>query len=116
MSGFQGLLLANTQGGVTVTILPTSISDSAAAYNHTFAACTVTTTGGTPSSWLWTNEAPDIGVWSVNSGQGTASAAARVAGVSGTTEASCTFQCATTVNGVVYYNSTALTFFNSISA
>ena len=112
MSGALSVLLSSVPAA-TVTVAPLSIDASGAATFYTFASCTITVAGGVPSSYLWTFDDPQFGFWSVFSGQGTATAVARVAAVLGQDTATAGFMCAVVIGSQTYYRTASLSFFNT---
>lgn len=98
------MLLGNISITVSLAVAPTSRTLSAPSSSQTFASCTVTATvtGGSVTSYTWSCDNQTDGTWTVNSGQGTATAAARVTGVSGGNVALCDFTCNVLVAGVNY--------------
>lgn len=116
----SGVLCFQAIGGVnasvTVTISPISISNSGTPSFKTFASCTVTVTGGTVSSYTWSNGNPQYGTWTVDSGQGTATAAAKVTNVIGHETATCDWTCTVIVAGATYVITAPLSYYNSSAA
>lgn len=101
-AGVWKLVAGGPTGPVSVSINPTSgnaIGDTA---GNTFPACTVTVTGGAASSYTWGFTSIAGGAWTVNSGQGTATAAPRVASVNFGSSVTATFYCDVVVSGMTY--------------
>ena len=114
MSGILGLVGGGgAASSVTVRISPLSVFASGSGLTHTFRSCTVTVTGGTPSSYLWTCENQLVGLWYVNSGGTTDTATARVASVLGQETGTCDFQCAVVVAGATYVATAGLYWYNT---
>lgn len=100
-------------GGGGVSIVLSSVPAlTVAGSSGTFASCTATTTGGVPSSWVWSVISQSGGTFSIASGAGTATAAAQVTGVTGAI-ATALLQCVVTVGGTPRTVTTALSFTNS---
>lgn len=95
---------------VNVTIAPTSQNTSGSTSSKVFAPSTVTVTGGTPSAYLWSLINAGDGVWSISSGQGTATAVAQVTGALPVEPCTCDFQCDVTVGGSHYYATSSHTY------
>lgn len=115
MTGIALLLFGNQETvNVTVSsITPASQSEMSLAENFNFpSACSLTVTGGTPSSINWGFLNIVGGTWSVLSGQGTLSATPRVTGVAAQETVSATFRCTVVVNGIDYIRDCTLTYFN----
>lgn len=86
---------------VSVSVSPTSRFASGSNSDYNFPACTVTVSDGTATSYNWYFTNVSLGSWSVWSGQGTASAAARCL----TTDQglnTADFKCDVVVNGQTY--------------
>ena len=89
-----------TRAGVGLAIAPASITNNAGTQaGFTFAGVTVTGVGGTPSGFTWACDNP-VGSWTVNNGQGTATATARVTGAVVGVPSTCNFRCTATIGGV----------------
>lgn len=97
---------------VALSISPENQGASGFSSSWNFPACTVTVTGGIPSTIVWSFQNVDVGTWSVLSGQGTLTAAARVQSVPPGEQASGDFVCTVTVGGLPYVISCAHSFFN----
>ena len=95
---------------ITVSIAPASQSLSGSVSSQTFNNEVITVTGGTPSSYTWGFISPTGGSWTINSGQGTASAAARVTTVVAGEVADATLYCDVVINGVTYRRTAQLTY------
>jgi len=110
MSGIM-LALAGSGGAVSVSISPASqtLGPSAPA-GAVFSGATLVAVGGTPSAYLWSLVSPLSGTWSINSGQGTATCVALVAGVASPDTATCTLRCVATINGVDYAANSSLSY------
>ena len=114
----SGLLLASVQrpvaaGPVSVAMSPTSQSLSGITTSKTFPSESVTVTNGTASSYNWYFTGASGGTFTINAGQGTAAANARVTGVAAPGTATATLKCDVVVNGVTYTASASLSYENT---
>lgn len=98
---------------VTVSMSPGIQGLSGTVASRTFNSETVTVTGGTPTAYLWEVVPNGNETWTINSGQGTATAAPRVTGVASGTTATATLFCTVTVGGAQYSTSTTLAYTRS---
>lgn len=88
---------------VSVTLAPGNQTQSYSTTAYNFPGQTITVTGGTASSYAWTvTVTSEFGNWTIQSGQGTATAVARVSGLSSGLSSTATLQCTVTVNGQQY--------------
>lgn len=78
-----------------------------------FNACSITSTGGTPSSYVWSFLSPVNGTFTENGGQGTYVFGSQVSGVAAGTTATATLQCVVTIGGTPYTVSTPLSYTNT---
>jgi len=112
MSGIQmALLSVATSGGVSVSISPAfQLLGPSSPAGTVFSGATLSSVGGTPSAYLWSIVDPLSGTWSINSGQGTATCVALVAGVASPDTATCTLKCVATINGIDYTATSSLIY------
>lgn len=87
---------------VTLSISPTSRTDTGTLSLHTFASFTVSVSGGTPTSYTWGFLNDLNGSWTVQSGQGTATAAPKVAEAIDASPYTADFYCDVVVDGTTY--------------
>ena len=78
-----------------------------------FNASSITVTGGTASSYVWSILSMVNGTFSANGGQGTAVFGSQVSGVAAGTTATATLQCVVTVGGTPYVVTTPLSYQNT---
>lgn len=78
-----------------------------------FNACSITATGGTPSSYVWSFVSPVNGTFTDNGGAGTSVFGSQVSGVAAGTTATATLQCVVTIGGTPYTVSTPLSYQNT---
>jgi len=78
-----------------------------------FNACSITATGGTPSSYVWSFVSPVNGTFTDNGGAGTSVFGSQVSGVAAGTTATATLQCVVTIGGTPYTVSTPLSYSNT---
>lgn len=95
---------------VAISITPSSQTADGVTALFVFPPCTVLVTGGTASAYSWGFTLPSGGTWTVASGQGTASAAARVDSV--VDSAFAEFFCDVTVSGQTYRVTAAHSYTN----
>jgi len=98
--------------GATVSaITPANEDDSGTLASNTFSAHTLTVTGGTSVSYVWSFPANNgLGTWTINSGQGTAGAIPRVTGVADLDFATATLRCTVTDNGTDFVRDCSITY------
>ena len=99
---------------VTVSMSPGTQSASGTLAAKTFAAETITVSGGTASSYTWGFTDSINGSWTINSGQGTATAAPRVASVPSGEEATTTVYCDVVVGGVTHRRTANLSYIREL--
>lgn len=78
-----------------------------------FNACSISVTGGTASSYVWSFLSPVNGTFTENGGQGTFVFGSQVSGVAAGTTATATLQCVVTIGGTPYTVSTPLSYSNT---
>jgi hypothetical protein len=110
------LSFTNTTGGgggtVTVSALSPGNNTVTGSSSTTFAAESVTVTGGSTITYTWSVSGTG-GTWTINSGQNTFSAAARVTGVAVGATATGTLTCNVVVDGTSYPRSCTLSLTNN---
>jgi hypothetical protein len=107
-------LRGKTNFTFTVSMSPTSQTLSGTTVNRSFAATTATASTGTPTSYTWSITNDLTGVYSIQSGQGTATAIARVLNAQGGgTQHSAILVCSVVVNGVTSTGSSNLQYTNN---
>ena len=102
MAGIMCAMVGSGGANISVSISPGDQSASGSTATHVFSAQTVTVTGGTPSSYTWSFNGQTGGVWSVASGQSTATAVPQVGSVGSGADDFANFNCAVVVNGTTY--------------
>lgn len=106
MRPFDVLRMRKAAPAVTVSIAPSSqVAGPAANAGWTFGTTTITVTGGTPTSYVWSAAGDGVGNWGVSGGQGTATATCGVSLMPEGETGSCDFSCTVTVGGVGYTRS-----------
>lgn len=100
--------------GTAVYLSPQSQSYVGTTSSHTFSPVGVTVGNGTPTAYNWTfSGQTGTGTWAVLSGQGDSAAVPAVSGVPADSTTTVNFNCATTINGVVYSCSGTLSYQNA---
>jgi hypothetical protein len=107
---------SGSSSSYSVSISPTSQTESGAATSKVFAASTASVSGATASSYTWSLTGTSGGSWSIASGQNTATATAQVTGVTTSASAYATLQCAITVSGQSGQTATSSLAFTNTTA
>lgn len=97
---------------VSVSINPTQIDASDATFGHVFNAVTANIQGGSATSYTWSFINVAGGVWSLQSGQGTATVFPQVGAVGQFELATATLKCDMVINGQTYTVTCALSYYN----
>lgn len=92
MSGIH--LQALAIDGIRLSAFPDFVNALGAASDHTFTGVTISAVNGVPAGYTWSVISQSGGTFTIFSGQGTATAVARVTGVLPATTATATLRCA----------------------
>ena len=96
--------------GVSIESVPAKVGVTG---STVFNASSITATGGTPSSYVWSFVSPVNGTFTDNGGAGTSVFGSQVSGVAAGTTATATLQCVVTIGGTPYTVSTPLSYQNT---
>lgn len=101
------------RSGASVVVgnqVPSSQSLEGTLGSCTFSPSSVSVTGAGSVTYTWSIVSPSGGTWTINSGQGTSTASARVTGLTVGQTRSATLRCTIVANGVTYTRDSSLSY------